>query len=268
MRSVSRAHPIARIDQLVLKNPFHYDFPRQPVTWSLPPDLAGAGGGLLLTQLRPSRQRGIVQPGPEGLTFFTDLPQRTDRVFALYQATETPARLETPQHHGVSPEDDGRTGVILTGAAAFRIPWGDGADGAAAADRRAAGRGAWRGRGRLILPAGVSVVSRHTRVLAAGPLYLTARIDYLLSDQTHYTWELTAHRDEPYLLVREIPLDWTARASSFPCANSRVGRGYLHWKAEGGDRHWSEFDGRRPRSRPAAGISRVVAAAAGLRLRW
>ncbi len=245
-----------RAQEWTLKNPFYFNFPRQALSVPLP---AGApineAALLLLCSIEPEKPLPI-QLTHEGLTFFAELPQLSDRVYALFTSESTIPEVTPAPALTVAPEASGDTAIIDTGLAQFRIAYGSGTE---PVPPLVAVRGAdklWRGQGRFTLPEGVTVISRRTEVLEAGPLVLTARITYQLSNQSEYAWELTAHRDEAYLLVREISPPLEGAAFDFSLREFSGGRGYLHWKTEGGDKHWSDLE---PADRELARIQESVA---------
>ncbi len=230
-----------RVHELVLKNPFYFDFPRQPVSFPLPPGIPLDHVSLLLLSSAEEQNPQSFQIGQEGLTFFTGLPQLSDRVFALYQV-EGQAPAQTPDPHLVLlPEAGGQTAIIDTGAACFRIAYGKAADGLPPLVAVRGSNGVWRGRGRFRFPANLAVLTRKTQILETGPLLMSVRIDYQLSNGATYSWVLTAHRDEAYLLVREISPEIEGASFDFSLSEFTGGRGYLHWHSEGGDQHWIDL---------------------------
>ena len=121
-------------------------------------------------------------------------------------------RLRPPPALALVPDADGKTAVIDTGAASFRIAHGEGRDVVTPLVAVRGHDGVWRGEGRFRLRGGVTILSRRTQVLEAGALVLTARIDYALSNQTN----LLVDRDGPSR--RGLP----ARAGDF-AGNRRRG---------------------------------------------
>jgi len=237
VREVASPFPAAgRLAEVVLKNPFYYDFPRQLVRIPAPPQLnllprrgAGQDAGFALFSSANPNQPIPFQISGNDLFFFADLPARTDRVYALYASKNiVPAAM-------VLQSD----GVLETGRAAFRLPVGQGTDDLPPLRAVRGEDGVWRGSGRLKLPAGITVRERQTEVLETGPLFIVVRISYALSNGMVYAIEFTAHQAEPYLLVREISPDLPDAAFEFSLREFSGGRGFLHWTPEHGNVHWS-----------------------------
>lgn len=239
-----------------LANPFYFDFPRQAVTFDLPHAAPANPAKLLLLCSHPAAsvfprlsenvRRQSSAPYPfqligNTLTFFTELPQITDRVFALYVATDGEALAFASSGELLPvPDAEGATAVIDTGHASFRIPWGEGSDSLPPLLAVRGEDAVWRGNGRLVLPSGVSITSRSTQIVASGPLVLTVLVSYAFSDGSAYALEMTAHRDEPYLLVHEVCPDITA-AFEFSLREFTGGRGYLHWAADRSTVRWTDL---------------------------
>ena len=223
-RAVTSPFPAAgRLAELTLKNPFYYDFPRQLIRLPAP-----ANAGRLFSSANPSEPIPFQISGRD-LVFFTDLPARTDRVFALYAGANPPLPALVLQADG----------VLDTGRAAFRLPVGTGADNQPPLLAVRGEDGVWRGTGRFQLPPGITVRERQTTIVESGPLLIVVRVEYALSNGAGYAIEFTAHRAEPYLLARETAVALPGAAFEFSLKEFSGGRGYLHWKPERGDRHWS-----------------------------
>jgi len=256
---VRRAVRCRAVHSLPLSNPFHFHFPRQwltlPAPAGVPPDRL-----LLLDAAAPDTPIPI-QCTDEGVGFFAELPPLSTRLLRLYVADSAIADPEPGfADLALEPEPGGRTAVINTGRAAFRLPLGDrpregGNSGAAGAARAPEDNphepgpllavrgedGVWRGEGRLVLPAHVRVVQRRTEVLTAGPLCLRVRVAYALSTGAEYAVTFTAHRGEPCLLAHEVSPPLAGAAFEFSLREFSGGRGYLHWTPENGNRHWSDL---------------------------
>jgi len=223
-------------------NPFNYTFPRQEVRFALPPGAPGNAAKLLLLS---SADAGIGQAfqlvGPE-VVYFADLPDMTDRVYALYVAETADAEpfAATPDMEAV-PEPDG-TAVIDTGRASFRIAVGEGRDALPPIISVRGEDGVWRGRCRFKLAPGIEIVSRKTEFTVRGPLLIEWTTRYELSNGGSYELRFAAHRDEPYLLVHEISPEVEGMAFEFSLREFVGGRGYLHWNAEGCTIHWSTIE--------------------------
>jgi hypothetical protein len=230
------------VHQLVLKNPFYFNFPRQAISLPLTSSVQDDRAFLLLSSTEMQKPQPF-QIGREGLTFFTELPQKSDRVFALYETDGPVSDQCLCPDLALSPDVDGKTAVIDTGTASFRIAYGKGTDATAPLLAVRGANGIWRGHGRFRLPDHLTVLSRETRILETGPLALSVRIEYRLSNQTTYSWLLTAHRNEAYLLVKEISPEIEEAAFDFSLREFSGGRGYLHWKSQvdGNDQHWTDL---------------------------
>jgi len=225
-----------------LRNPFHYDFPRQELRLRLPPAIpANPAALLLLSSEAPDTPLPFQCIGDEVLTF-TDLPALSDKVVALYQIQDgsagTPRPTKIPDLT-LQAEPGNQTAVIDTGRAQFRIPYGTGSDPLPPLLAVKGVDGLWRGQGRLQLPVGITVLTRKTTVLKQGPLLLEVELAYHLSDGSDYTLQYTAHRDEAYLLAREISAPLVNAAFEFSLKEFTGGRGYLNWCPEAGNVHWT-----------------------------
>jgi hypothetical protein len=227
-----------RVAQELLRNPFHYDFPRQLLTLALPPGVPANPAQLLLldTAMEAAQPFQLVAGN---LSFFAELPALADRGYALYLAEEGEA--ETPALPGdlrLTIADGGATAVLETGRVAFRLGWGSTKPALPPILAVRGDDGAWRGEGRFRLPDGVSMVTRRTELLAVGPLYLRLGMTYQLSTGESYTLTLTAHQGEAYLLAHEVSPALAGAAFEFSLREFSGGRGFLHWTPENGGRHW------------------------------
>ncbi len=230
------------VHQQAMANPFHFDFPRQLIHMALPPDVPGDPRRLLLLSSAAPQTPLPFQVSRGELVFFADLPQLSDRTLMLYATDDAAATVAAPLLP-IRPvvAADGKSAVIETGRASFRIPWGE--DGGDLPPLMAVKGedGRWRGQGRLQLPAGVTVKRRRTELVEAGPLSLSVRIAYALSNGTEYVIAFTAHRDEPYLLARETSVEVEGAAFEFSLKEFSGGRGFLHWTPEHGNMHWTSL---------------------------
>ncbi len=229
------------VHQEILGNPFYFNFDRQPVSFTLPAGVPANGYSFLLLSSAELDQPQPFQLTGNIMTFFTELPQCTDRVFALYQAEKGQAEQVRIPPLVLAPDADGQTATVNTGRATFRLPFGEGTDSLPPLLAVCGENDVWRGQGRFILPDGVSITGRKTEVLDCGPLVLVVRVSYTLSNGKSYAVEFTAHRDEAYLLTREICLDVPGMAFEFSLPEFSGGRGFLHWTPESGNRHWSDL---------------------------
>lgn len=229
-----------RVHEETLKNPFDYDFPRQAVCFPVP-DAAPADPRRW--RLLSSADPGVPVPfqlAGRSLTFFTDLPARTDRVVALY-VTDAEGQEPFPPLPALTlaPEASGHTALIDTGRATFRLPCGTAPDAQPPLLAVRGEDGVWRGTGRWRLPAGVEAVRQSTQVLESGPLVLVVEVSYVLTGGHRYVLQFTAHRGEAYLLAREVSPDLPDAAFEFSLREFHGGRGFLHWTPEHGNEHWS-----------------------------
>ena len=208
------------------RNPFDYRFPRQLVA------IPVAADGPLWMKSSASQELQPVQVVNGEAVFFDELPPNSEHSIAIYSSGESPAR------QSMLHVSDG-VATIDTGAAQFRIPWEG--DGSPPLLGLRGGDNIWRGQGRLVLPAGITVARRQVDVLADGPVLLRVRIDYMFSDGRHYSITFTAHRGEPYLLAHEVSdaVDGARFEFSLGEFGGGRGRGYLHWKASAGSQDWS-----------------------------
>ena len=220
----------------VLKNPFDYDFPRQPVTVRLP---QGVPSGTLrvVSSAAPEVAMPYQRCG-DALLYFMELPARSDRVVAVYHSAAG-GRETAGESLSLEVEAGGRTAVINTGRASFRIPWGDGDEAQAPLLGVRGPDGVWRGEGRFRLPAGVSVMGRRTRIEEQGALRLTVDVECRLSSGAMYAVQFTAYVGEPCLLAHERSPAVAGGAFEFVLNEFSGGRGFLHWSPENGSVHWT-----------------------------
>jgi hypothetical protein len=230
-----------RVHTETWNNPFHFEFPRQIVHWPL--RASPATTFLLLDSTAPGESQPL-QPNEDGVLFFSSLAPLSHKVLALYEAAGQVAKASASRLKIV---DEGETLVIETGAAQFRLP---GVEGARTLPPLLAVRGAdkkWRGAGRFVLPDGIAVEKRSTRVLEEGPLQARIALEYSFSNGKSWTFELTAHEGEEYLLVHETAPAMEGAAFEFSLREFLEGengaRGFLHWTPEHGNRHWSTLQG-------------------------
>lgn len=239
------------------QNPFHFDFPRQLVTWPLPENAGRDTGRLLLLDAEAGEPLGFQLSG-DSVVFFASLPACSDRVLALYEAEGAVAPVQSESALRLTVE--GETAVLGTGRADFRLAWNEGAAALPPIVEVRGEDGAWRGAGRWVLPPGVSLTGRRCRVLESGPLLLRLEIAYSLSSGREWKFELTAQENEAALLVHETapPLDGAAFEFSLRefAGGEAGGRGFLHWTPEHGNRHWS---GLRAEDRELARLQESIA---------
>jgi uncharacterized RmlC-like cupin family protein len=209
-----------------LLNPFDFTFPRQLLEMDLP---EGVPPDSALLVLQSSDLPGVPVPfqiSGKRILYFSDLPANHDRLFGLYQTNQA---VEQPEDSPLKIVEDG-AGVVLvvTGRAEFRLPGGEGGDLIPPILQVKGTDGIWRGNGRLFLPEDVSLVSRNTTVLERGPLRLQVHIHYELSGGLSYSFKLTFHRDEPYVLVHETSPAIEGARFEFSLAEFLGGRYFLN----------------------------------------
>ena len=231
-----------RVVEQVMANPFCFHFPRQVVRMVLPEGVGGDPRKLLLLSSEDAGAARALQVCGREVAFFAELQERTDRVWAVYEADGEAAEPERLGKLTVMPEGDGRSAVIGTGRAEFRIPWGAGADDRPPLLAVRGADGVWRGRGRMVLPGGVSVRGRRTEILDAGDVLVRVRVAYELSNGMRYAVTWTAHEREAYLLAEEESPALEGAAFEFSLAELVGGRGFLHWTPEGGNVHWRNLE--------------------------
>ena len=231
-----------RIAIWTMRNPFYFDFPRQFVALPRQEDTSGRQV-VLLTSDAVDEPKPVQTLLDGTLGCFLDLPERTDRVAAVYarESSEAaaPAPEPTPPPLDFRTAADGLTAEIDTGRARFRIPAGVGVDAIAPLLAVRGEDGLWRGAGRLLLPGHVSIAKRTTTIMEQGALLLRVEVAYVLSTGGTVRFELTAHAGEAYLLVREATVPIEGLAFEFSLREFSGGRGFLHWTPEHGGRHWS-----------------------------
>ena len=225
-----------------IRNPFHFDFPRQVITLPIPERTSADRLVLFASDAPNAPQPFQVIDGRA--TFFAGLGPRTEKTFALYEPFVSSA-ARSAALDGIAIAEEGDSLVIDTGRAQFRLP---GSSAAIYAPPLIAVRGEdgiWRGRGRFRLPAGERVVARTTEVLDRGPLVSTIRVNYRLSGGAAYTITFTAHHQEAYLLAHEVSPAIDDAAFEFSLTEFSGGRGFLHWTPENGTAvHWTTLDRR------------------------
>ncbi|MGI6494724.1 MAG: carboxypeptidase-like regulatory domain-containing protein [Kiritimatiellia bacterium] len=265
--------PYRKVHVERLRNPFDYDFPRQPYRFRVA-RTPSKDARLVLLDPRAARRANGSPGGPENgaprfapfqtladgqVLCLPELPARSDRLIGLYETVGHCATLGTDiasvcelssaaqggfPSLAITPDADGRTAVVDTGRAAFRIAWGEarGDDGIAPIVSVRAADGVWRGRGRFVLPQGVSVASRRTTILGQGPLAARLRIEFAFSDGSPFRLDLAFLQGEEALLARETPPPDLEGAFDFSLPEFSGGRGYAYWGAENGSPHWRTLD--------------------------
>lgn len=170
-----------RVLEQPLRNPFDYDFPHQALRLRFPPGTpVGTARLLLLSSHAPEEPQPCQVTRDGDLLCFAALPARSERVLTLYAAEKD---LRTPQQPPLVPvpEPAGRSAVLDTGPAQFRLAWGTGAEAVAPLLAVRGPDGQWRGAGRFVLPPGVTVTARCTELLESGPLLARVAVTYTLA---------------------------------------------------------------------------------------
>jgi hypothetical protein len=232
--------PCRRVHTEVMRNPFHYDFPRQLVSVELPSGVPADPGRLRLLCSDAPQTPMLFQLDGARLSFFAELPSLSDRVYALYLTEEGHFAASATAAILPEVEANGTSAVLSTGRADFRIAWGDHDDAAAPIQAVRGEDGLWRGQGRWALPEGTRIAKRESRILTQGPGATSVALTYHFDTGQTYEIQLTAQRDEPTLLVHEICPDLDA-AFEFSLAEFVGGRGFLHWTPEAGSVHWTSL---------------------------
>ena len=237
-----------------LHNPFHYKFARQDIRFALPAGVPSNPEKLLLLSSATEGPQPFQIIGSE-LVFFSELPEVTDRVFALYEAEAGKAEPFAAMPDLLPVVEKDGTAVIDTGCASFRIPFGEGADALPPLLAVRGEDGKWRGQGRFKLPVGIAILARKTEISVRGPLVLEWTTAYELSNGSRYTFHFTVHRGEAYLLAHEVSPDIEGGGFEFSLKEFVGGRGFLHWCAEG-NLHWSSLT---PEDRELARLQESIA---------
>ncbi|MFA6293660.1 MAG: hypothetical protein WC637_17870, partial [Victivallales bacterium] len=229
----------ARVGLDRLNNPFDFYFHRQlleiPLTTAGIPDPAS----LILVSDKDLKTPLPFQLRGNTLLYLSDLAPLSSCQYAVYQS-RVPSKVQPWPSMALVPDADHRTAVLDTGRASFRVPFGNGNDALAPILAVKGADGQWRGSGRLVIDNPELSVSRETRIVEDGPLVSQIEITYQIGDSSVYTVRLTFHRDEAYVLVHELSPELAARFD-FSLNEFLDGRGYLHWKPEGGDIHWTDL---------------------------
>ena len=220
----------------VLTNPFWHNFPQQDLhlDWTAP--VADVDTMVWNEELGAITHNRDAQGR---VLFFTDLPQKSTRVFGWYFAEDKPDNL-IKQKTMLTVDTHGTTAVIDTGFSRFCIPWGSAIDAAAPVLAVMGPDKVWRGEGRWQIPAGTAV-NRTTTLLFDSPLEIVIEISYLFSTRERCSFTLTAHAGEEYLLVSESGEAIPDAMMVMGMEDFRGGRGYLHWTAEGETPHWHDL---------------------------
>lgn len=228
-----------------LANPFDYNFARQLLELELPIGAAEHPDRLLLLCSADPQAALPFQLRGKRVAFFAQLPAMSDRTYGLYQTQDPNAEPFAPQPIlRPEPEPGGKTAILDTGRARFRIPYGSPSTPLPPLLAVRGQDAVWRGQGRLQSPDGVSWQSQRVEVLEQGPLISTIRIEYRLSNQSIYAVTFTAYQGEPYLLAREVSPPLEGAAFEFSLREFSGGRGFLHWTSEAGGAHWQTLNAR------------------------
>ena len=221
-----------KIAEWKLDNPFYYDFRRQLISFSLPEGCPPARE--LRAEIVPGQDE-LFQISGNALSIMCDLPARSHRTIAVYAG---PAASNPPASDLQLVEESSSVWRIDTGCASFRIAGNMQRAGAPVLGIKGAD-GVWRGSGKMVLPAGITILGQSTEVVDQGPLTLEVLITYQLSGGRSYSLNLQAIHGEPYLLAHETSQEIEGAAFEFSLREFSGGRGFLHWTAENGSYHWS-----------------------------
>lgn len=243
-----------QIGQMILRNPFAYDFPRQIVSldWPENQDASAISDDELFvldTQSPDQPQRCQLANGKIGC--MTSLDAYTTKRLAIYRritGTQKENTFTRPSHLKLKIDSEKKCLIIDTQSAAFMLPYeSDQFSGPILAVQGQDGK--WRGQSRFNLPEGVTVTSQQTEILEQGAVRAIVRVTYQFSDQTSICYTLTAHEGEPVLLVHEKidtsgMMDMAYELSLPDCLG---GRGYLHWIGGNRSRSWEDLAGEKDR---------------------
>lgn len=229
----------ACVHEEVLRNPFHFQFPRQQISFSLPEELPADSRRLVLLGSHETDAPVSFQLEERELSFFAELAPCSDRVYALYllgEGKDVEAEVDLPVLI-----DEGESAVLHTGCAEIRIAWGSAPADAPPIQGVKGEDGVWRGCGRWVLPKDIELVSRQSKIVSQGPLSLTVESKYVFSTGDVYKLCLRIEQNEPTVLVHEISPDLPGVAFEFSLSEFSGGRGFLHWSPENGSVHWSSL---------------------------
>jgi hypothetical protein len=220
---------LVAIDKLC--NPFAHHFPRQLVELTLPKHFKADPERLMLISSDEPEKPLPFQVSGERVFYFTDLPANHDRFVGFYQAE---ALVSSAFSSALVLAEEGNTLVVSTGKASFRLPTGEGTDPLPPIIQVKGIDNAWRGQGRLVLPDEVRLRKRKTTILDQGPLCLKLSVDYELSSGLSYSFILTFHENEEYVLAHEVSPKLDGAGFIFSLKEFLPGRTLSH----GGPRRW------------------------------
>ena len=231
-----------RVLHQTVRNPFYYSFPRQELELRLPQGVPADAGRLRLL-LYPVGRPIPFQVSGADVTCMVELPGCSEMALCLYCAQDCP-RETPPVNTGMfEPQADG-TALIDTGRSVFRIGWRSNAVPLPPLLAVKGADGVWRGCGRFYGRLPARILRQEARLIEDGEIRCRVVITYHLRGGGEYSFMLTAHRAEEYLLVTETSCALPGSGFDFSLREFSGGRAYLHWNAENGSRHWSDLDAR------------------------
>ena len=248
-RRVWRGTTLRKVHGVALANPFHFDFPTQPLRIELPPDVNADPTRLILFADEAPDAPVPWQRDGNAVVFMADLPGLSDaapgervlhRSYALYEM-DTPPTAASDDAQAWLTERGADSVVLDTGVAQFRLPLGRGTGATPPLQGVRGPDHVWRGTGRWVLPEGIDIATWSSECVARGPVFCELQLDYRFTTGQAYTWRVRAYRGEETLLVDETSCDVPGAAFEFSLREFDGGRGYLHWTPEDGSHHWSDL---------------------------
>ena len=257
----SNNSPWKTVSRLPLRNPFHFNFPRQLLRLPVPAginlsdtevrvvttaDDLGATAVIQPSQLVLPEQHnstGFPTVAPDDIAFMATLPPKAELSIAIQtrprQASLAQASTVSGAMLTTSELNNGKTLQIDTGTASFKFAWNNSA--AAPIQNVRGADGVWRGEGRFVLPEGVSITGSTTTMRQRGAVLAELVFTYELSNGAAYKLAVTVLAGEPCLFVRETSAEIEGASFEFSLRELSGGRGYLHWTPEHGGFHWSSL---------------------------
>lgn len=232
-----------------ISNPFHYHFPRQLLRLPFP----APAPDQILRVVSQNGESMAHQSVANELAVIVQIPSQSELSLAVYTGPASAQSNSSTTELALTAEEGGVL-RIDTGPASFYLAGDRSGHPPILAVRGC--DGLKRGQGRFVLPPGVEVLSQRTEVLHEGPVLIELAIRYELSNQLRYTLQATAVAGESCLLVHEVSHELNGAAFEFSLREFSGGRGFLHWNAETGSKHWTtlqkedEVVGKLPESVP------------------
>ena len=244
-----RGATLKRLHEVRLRNPFHYDFPTQPLEVELPPGVPADPRRLRLFCSEDPDKPVAFQVHGNTIVFMANLPglaaaapgqTAVERCYALFGSDEPLPPDERTPHEWLQPAGDD-TVELDTGVAAFRLAHGEGAGPVPPLHAVRGVDGVWRGKGRWVLPDGVTLERWQSECTTAGPVFCELRLSFTFTGGRGVAWTVRAYRGEETLLVIETSAPIDGLAFEFSLREFHRGRGYLQWCPENGSVHWSDL---------------------------